>query len=132
MGSSIAACLLAAGHTVAGVEADSTRRRKAPRQVLRFLEGLRSEGLLKSDPRKILKELTISEDYSVLAQSEIVIECVTENESVKREVIRRIELVVPPDTIIGSNTSAIPATVLQQDAVHPSVSWAFIGRSRPT
>jgi 3-hydroxybutyryl-CoA dehydrogenase len=119
MGSSIAACLLAAGHTVAGVEADPTRLRKSPRHVLSLLEGLRKESLLRSDPRKILSKLTVSEDYSALRQSQIVIECVTEDLSVKRAVIRKIEQAVSPGTIIGSNTSAIPPTLLQQDALHP-------------
>jgi 3-hydroxybutyryl-CoA dehydrogenase len=128
MGSSIAACLLAAGHTVAGVEADPGRLRKASRQVLSLLNGLREEGLLRSDPRRILRQLTISEDYSVLGQSQIVIECVTEDINVKRQVIRRIEQAVSPGTIIGSNTSAIPPTALQEGALHPErvlgIHWA--------
>lgn len=119
MGSSIAACLLAAGHTVAGVEADPTRLRKSRRHVLSLLEGLRKESLLRSDPRKILSKLIVSDDYSALRQSQIVIECVTEDLSVKRAVIRKIEQAVSPGTIIGSNTSAIPPTLLQQDALHP-------------
>jgi 3-hydroxybutyryl-CoA dehydrogenase len=119
MGSSIAACLLAAGHKVATVEADPARRKRAPRQVLSLLQGLREEGLLRSDPRRLLRNLTISEDYSALGQSQIVIECVTEDLDVKREVIHSIEQAVPPDTIIGSNTSAIPPTKLQEGALHP-------------
>jgi 3-hydroxybutyryl-CoA dehydrogenase len=119
MGSSIAACLLAAGHIVAAVEVDPARLRKAPRRVLSLLEGLREESLLRSDPRRILKRLTISEDYSGLRQSQIVVECVTEDLDLKREVIRRIEQAVSPGTIIGSNTSAIPPTALQQNALHP-------------
>src|SRR6267143_2480127 len=128
MGSSIAACLLAAGHTVAAVEADPGRLRKAPRQVLSLLEGLSEEGLLRSDPRRILRKVTMSGDYSALRKSQIVIECVTEDLNVKREVIRRIEQDVPPDTIIGSNTSAIPPTALQEGALHPErilgIHWA--------
>jgi len=119
MGSSIAACLLAAGHTVAGVDADPARVRKASRRVLLLLEGLKEEGLLRSDPRRILRRLTISEDYSGLRQSQIVVECVTEDLDVKKEVIRKIEQAVSPDTIIGSNTSAIPPTALQHNALHP-------------
>jgi 3-hydroxybutyryl-CoA dehydrogenase len=119
MGSSIAACFLAAGHTVAAVEADSAKRKKAPRQVLSLLEGLQKEHLLGPDPRTILRNLTVSADYSVLRQSEIVIECVTEDLGVKREVIYKIEQAVSVETIIGSNTSAIPPTLLQQGAVHP-------------
>jgi 3-hydroxybutyryl-CoA dehydrogenase len=128
MGSSIAACLLAAGHTVAAIDADPARVRKGPRQVLSLLEGLREEGLLRSDPRRILKRLTISENYSDLSQSQIVVECVTEDLDIKKEVIRRIEQAVSPDTIIGSNTSAIPPTVLQNNALHPErilgIHWA--------
>lgn len=128
MGSSIAACLLAAGHTVAAVEANPVRRRRAPRVVLSLLEGLREERLLRSDPRSLLKKLTISEGYSALRQSQIVIECVTEDLSVKRQVIRSIEQAVCPGTIIGSNTSAIPPTVLQEGALHPErilgIHWA--------
>jgi len=119
MGSSIAACLLAAGHTVAGVDADPARVREASRRVLLLLEGLKEEGLLRSDPRRILRRLTISEDYSGLRQSQIVVECVTEDLDVKKEVIRKIEQAVSPDTIIGSNTSAIPPTALQHNALHP-------------
>ena len=119
MGSSIAACLLAAGHTVAGVDADPARVRKASRRVLLLLEGLKEEGLLRSDPRRILRRLTISEDYSGLRQNQIVVECVTEDLDVKKEVIRKIEQAVSPDTIIGSNTSAIPPTALQHNALHP-------------
>jgi 3-hydroxybutyryl-CoA dehydrogenase len=119
MGSSIVACLLAAGHTVAAVEADPATLKKASRRVLSLLEGLRKERLLRSDPRSILRRLTISADYSALRQSQIVIECVTEDLDVKREVIRRIEQAVPATTIIGSNTSAIPPTELQRGALHP-------------
>jgi len=119
MGSSIAACLLAAGHTVAGVDADPARVRKASRRVLLLLEGLKEEGLLRSDPRRILRRLTISEDYSGLRPSQIVVECVTEDLDVKKEAIRKIEQAVSPDTIIGSNTSAIPPTALQHNALHP-------------
>jgi 3-hydroxybutyryl-CoA dehydrogenase len=128
MGSSIAACLLAAGHTVAAVEADPARLRKAPRRVLSLLEGLKEESLLRSDPRRLLRKLTISKDYSALRQSQIVIECVVENLDVKRQVIQEIEEVVSPETLIGSNTSAIPATQLQRGTLHPErilgIHWA--------
>jgi 3-hydroxybutyryl-CoA dehydrogenase len=128
MGSSIAACLLAAGHTVAAVEADPARRRKAPRHVLSLLKGLRREGLLGSDPQRILRRLTVSDDYSLLQQCEIVVECVTEDLGVKRGVIHKIEQAVSPSAIIGSNTSALPPTSLQQDALHPErilgIHWA--------
>lgn len=128
MGSSIAACLLAAGHTVAAVEVDPARLRKAPRRVLSLLEGLTEEGLLRSNPRTALRRLTISDNYSALRESQIVIECVTEDLNVKQAVIRSIEQTVSPGTIIGTNTSAIPPSLLQQGALHPErilgIHWA--------
>jgi len=127
MGSSIAACLLAAGHTVAAVEVDPSKLRKAPRRVLALLEGLTEERLLSTNPRRILRGLTVSADYSVLRQTQIVIECVTEDLNNKKVVIRSIERAVSRGTIIGSNTSAIPPSLLQQGALHPerilSIHW---------
>jgi 3-hydroxybutyryl-CoA dehydrogenase len=128
MGSSIAACLLASGHAVATVEADATKLRTAPRRVLSLLEGLTEVRLLSSKPQRILKRLTVSADYSTLRETQIVIECVAEDLDVKRGVIRRIEQAVSSDTIIGSNTSAIPPSLLQDGALHPErslgIHWA--------
>lgn len=128
MGSSIAACLLAGGHNVVGVETDSSRFKKASRHVLSLLTGLKQEKLLSSEPRTLLRKLTISEWYSALQGSDIVIECVTEDLNVKRDVIARVEQVVPVDTIIATNTSAIPPTVLQTNTRHPNrilgMHWA--------
>jgi len=119
MGSSIATCLLAAGHTVAAVETDPAKLRKSPRRVRLLLEGLTEERLLSANPKKILRRLTVSADYSVLRQAQIVMECVTEDLNVKKMVIRSIEQAVSRGAIIGSNTSAIPPTLLQHDALHP-------------
>ena len=119
MGSSIATCLLAAGHTVAAVEVDPAQLKRAPGRVLSLLEGLTGEGLLSSNPKKIVKRLTVSADYSALRECQIVVECVTEDLNVKKMVIGGIEKAVSADTIIGSNTSAIPPTLLQDGALHP-------------
>jgi len=119
MGSSIAACLLAAGHTVVAIEEDPARRRKAPRRVLALLQGSRRERLLEEEPNDVLRRLSISNDYGLLCECQIVIESVVEDLEVKSQVIKKIEQVVPADTLLGSNTSAIPPTLLQQSALHP-------------
>ena len=119
MGTSIAACLLIAGHPVAAVEVDARKRRRARNAVLSLLEGAKSEKLLKDNPSKVIKRLVVSGDYSALAGSRIVIESTVEHLATKRQVIRKIERAVEPETIIGSNTSAIPITKLQKGARHP-------------
>lgn len=128
MGTSIATCLLAAGHRVAGVEADASRRGIAARRVRELLREMRSEGLLKADPAQVMRRLAVSSDYAVLANSAFVIESITESIEAKRQVLRCLEEVVSPKTLIGSNTSAIPVTDLQQGTLHPErivgIHWA--------
>ena len=119
MGTSIAACLLIAGHTVAAVEVDAPKRRRARSAVLALLEGARKEKLLRGDPAKVIQRLAVSGDYSALAGSRIVIESTVEDLPTKRQVIGKVERAVSPQTIIGSNTSAIPITKLQKGARHP-------------
>ena len=128
MGSSIAACLIASGYTVIGIEVDAGKRKKAPRYVLSLLKGLQHEKLLSSDPHRLVRKLTVSESYSALRDSQIVIECVTEEVAIKRDVIAKVEQVVTTETIIATNTSAIPPTALQKEARHPErilgMHWA--------
>ena len=119
MGTSIAACLLIAGHAVAAVDHDAAKRRTARNRLLGLLRGAKKEGTLKVDPSKVVGRFSISDSYSVLGQSGIVIESIFEEIEAKREVIRKVEEVVSPQTIIGSNTSAIPLSHLQQGAIHP-------------
>lgn len=128
MGTSIATCLLAAGHRVSAVEVDASRRGIAARRVRGLLREMRAEGLLKADPAKVIRRLEVSGYYAGLADSAFVIESITESIEAKRQVLRRIEEVVSPATLIGSNTSAIPVTHLQEEALHPErilgIHWA--------
>jgi len=119
MGTSIIACLLAAGHPVVGITRSLARRRNTRRHLLSLLGELRRNRLLSRNPRGLMKKLQVSEDYSALADCQLVIESVAEQPEVKQEVFRKLEAVLPADAIIGSNTSAIPVTILQKDALHP-------------
>src|SRR5690606_36315690 len=60
-----------------------------------------------------------------------VIECVLEQTEIKRAVLEKIDAVVRPDTIIGTNTSAIPVRTLQKMVSHPErflgIHWAEPG-----
>jgi 3-hydroxybutyryl-CoA dehydrogenase len=87
--------------------------------VLALLRGSRKEGLLRADPKSLLRKLSLASHYGELQESQLVIESVVEDLNIKRQVIKNIEQVVPADTLLGSNTSAIPPTLLQQGALHP-------------
>jgi 3-hydroxyacyl-CoA dehydrogenase len=119
MGTSIATCLLAAGHPVAGIDRDTGKRKQAKRHILSLLTGMRKERVLKADPARIIRRFEVAEDYSALGGRQLVIESILENIDLKREVLRGVEQVVSAETLIGSNTSAIPVTRLQEGALHP-------------
>ncbi len=128
MGTSIAACLLGAGHRVTCVESDPGKLRSAPRRLLAILQDASSKKLFSASPLSLMKRASISGDLASLVRAEIVVESTVEDLAVKREVIRGVEEVVSSKALIGSNTSAIPVTDLQQGAKHPErilgLHWA--------
>lgn len=124
MGHSIIACLLAAGHKVVAVTRSVDKSRTTRRKVLDLLQQMKSEGLVKRSAAALVENLEISDDYQDLARCAIVIESIVEDIETKRQVYQAIEQAVSPRTIIGSNTSSIPLTLLQQGAQHPE---RFVG-----
>ena len=128
MGTSIATCLLAAGHPVFGVEVDRSKRVTARRRVLGLLKGMKNEGRLQDEPRQTLARLNVSREYKALAETRVVVESIIEDLKAKRRVLREIERVIPRTTILGSNTSAIPISLLQRSLRRPGrmlgIHWA--------
>jgi len=119
MGSSISTCILAAGHKVTSLTRNIENAGDARKKILNFLLQLQEEGILKEDPHIVLERLTITDDYSLFADHEVVIESIIENVDDKKRVFQQLEDVLSPTAIIGSNTSAIPVTILQSGLKHP-------------
>lgn len=119
MGSSITTCVLAAGHRVTSFTRHIERAEEAKKRILNFLEQLQEEGILKDDPSAVIQRLTITDDYSLFADHEVVIESIIENIDEKKQVYQQLEKVLSPTAIIGSNTSAIPVSILQSGLQHP-------------
>jgi 3-hydroxybutyryl-CoA dehydrogenase len=119
MGISITACLLAAGHPVAGLEKEAIRRQGVKGRVLAALKRLAKEGFLAGDPDVLIKNLTVSSSYSGFADAALVVESITESLNSKIEVLLQLEAVVSPGTLIGTNTSAIPITQIQKKMSYP-------------
>ncbi|GAA4433727.1 3-hydroxyacyl-CoA dehydrogenase NAD-binding domain-containing protein [Ravibacter arvi] len=128
MGRSIVVNMLAAGHPVKAIAPTPQDVEKAEErisQTLRHCDGL---GLVAVPLEKALGNLLITEDYQALSDCALVIECVIEKIPVKQSVLGKIDAVVSPDTIIGTNTSAIPISTLQEMVSHPErfvgIHWA--------
>jgi 3-hydroxybutyryl-CoA dehydrogenase len=128
MGTSIAACLLGAGHRVACVEVDPEKLRTAPKRLMSILKDAHAKRLFPKAPSILMKRFAVSAEFADLAGAQIVIESTVEDIAVKRQVIGQIESAVGRRTLIGTNTSAIPVSDLQRDAQHPErilgLHWA--------
>ncbi len=128
MGSSIVTNFLIAGHEVVGIAPIPADMVGAADRIDAHLSQCKDLGLLKEDASYYRSRLHLSEHYTSLQGCALVLECVIEHEEIKRTVYDLIETNVSRDTVIGTNTSAIPITQLQQSLVNPDrflgIHWA--------
>ncbi|MBC3788233.1 3-hydroxyacyl-CoA dehydrogenase family protein [Spirosoma utsteinense] len=124
MGCSIVTCLLAAGHPVVAVAPIPADVPTAEPRISHHLADLEAHGILDGTPTSVLSRLIVTEAYADLQQCQLVIECTLEDADIKRRVYEQIEAVVGDETVIASNTSAIPISQLQQLTRRPQ---RFIG-----
>lgn len=80
--------------------------------------------LLKEEVSFYLERLILTEDYQKLSACRMVQECVTEVIAIKSEVYNKIADHTAGNTVIATNTSAIPVSVLQEKVKNP---FRFIG-----
>lgn len=114
MGCSISTCLLMAGHTVIAVAPVPVDLLHAADRIRHHLQKSQEQALINQPSGYYLQHLTITEDYGLLKTCAVVIECTIEHIDIKKSVYDKIEAVVGRETIITSNTSAIPITILQK------------------
>lgn len=124
MGHSIAACLLAAGHTVTGVTRSTARHRRTPARIAGLLREMAREGMLKRDPERLMGRFTLTEDLGGLKGCRLAVESIVEDIETKKQLYRALEEKLPRAAIIASNTSSIPLSLLQEGARHPG---RFVG-----
>jgi 3-hydroxybutyryl-CoA dehydrogenase len=128
MGCSITTCLIMAGHTVVAVAPVSTDLEHAGKRIRHHLIRSKEEGLIDKETGSYLEQLTVTEDYSLLKDCKVVIECTLENIDIKKVVYNKIEAEISNDAILTSNTSAIPISILQKLTLFPNrffgLHWA--------
>ena len=120
IGADMAALLLAYGYPVVMYARSLEKAEKGRDSICRDYEDLIRFGKM-SEKRKeqALTGLQLTDRYESLSGCAFIIEAVVERLEVKREVYDRLEAVCPPDTIILSETSGIPADTLAEKMKHP-------------
>lgn len=128
MGSSIVVSLLVSGHRVVALAPIAGEKEKAASHIGDLLRHVDEAGLLNRGIQSCIDALTLVEDYRALAGCKLVLECVIEDKGIKEIVYHNIAGSVPTDTVIASNTSAIPISELQLLVPHPhrflGIHWA--------
>ena len=125
MGSSIVTALLLNGQKVIALSSTNSKiDSEAPDRINKSLVECINEGLTQKDHYEFLENVKYSSDYSDLSQCWLVMECVIEDLNIKKQVYYKIENSVDDNTIITSNTSAIPISILQN---HMRVPSRFFG-----
>jgi len=128
MGSSIVVSLLIAGHPVMAIAPLAEDMKLAPHRINNHLAHCERSGLLSRPIDWYVSRLIITEDYAQLRNCKLVLECVIEMPQVKKSVYGKIEASTAHDTVIASNTSAIPITELQAYVERPDrflgIHWA--------
>ncbi|RLI35409.1 3-hydroxyacyl-CoA dehydrogenase/enoyl-CoA hydratase family protein [Candidatus Bathyarchaeota archaeon] len=87
----------------------------AQNRIEAYVKKALSLGKMSSEKaEKVSSNITYTTDYSKIAGSDLVIEAVTEDLKIKQKVFEQVEAIVDEETILGSNTSAIPAARIFQ------------------
>lgn len=128
MGNSIITSLVLSGCRIVALAPISQDRDSAEGYLRQQLHHAQSLNLLEQPVEIYLNQILITENYSDLASCILVIECVVEDREIKASVYQKIEKVVSRSTIIGTNTSAIPISRLQEHLRFPErflgIHWA--------
>lgn len=128
MGSSITTALVVSGYPVIALAPVTQDLEKAPDYLRKQLHHAQTLNLLNYPVDHYIRRINITEDYSELKKCSLVLECVTEDRDIKSSVYQRIESNISVEAMIGTNTSAIPISALQQYLQHPErflgIHWA--------
>ena len=120
MGSGIAEVNARAGKDVIVVESTPEAVEAARQRLEASLKRAESRGKIES-ASVVLDRIRVGEDLTALADRDIVIEAIVEDEQAKTDLFRRLdEIVTSPDAILASNTSSIPIMKLAVATRRPS------------
>ncbi len=125
MGASIAYVSAAAGIAVSLIDRDDEAAAKGKAVSEKLVADSVAKGRMsKEDGEKLLSLITPTADYSTLSDVSLVVEAVFEDRQVKKDVIEKVEAVLPETAIFASNTSTLPITGLAKNSKRPK---QFIG-----
>lgn len=121
MGSGIAEIAARAGADVIVIERNPEALAAGVARIERSLTRAVNSGKVPEEEANMARgNLTFSEDFTKLADRQMVIEAVAEDEATKVQVFKKLDAVVTaPDAILATNTSSIPIIKLAMSTRRP-------------
>ncbi len=124
MGAGIAQVLAQYGIQVVLQDISEPALAKAKAGMEKSLQKLLEKGKITEDPSKVLSRIKTTTNLEDFAQVELAIEAATENREVKKMIFKKLDQILKPSAIIGTNTSSISITELAAVTKRPQ---NFIG-----
>ena len=113
MGSGIVQVCAVAGYQVRLLDVSGDALAKAVAKIAANLDRQVAKGKLKPAEREAaLGRIVSGTDYDLFGDCDLVVEAATENETVKREILKKLCGHLKPSALIGTNTSSISITRL--------------------
>ena len=125
MGNGIAQVCAANGLRVIMVDISDAAVQKGLATIAGSLERLvKKDKLSAADKEATLARIQPSSSYDDLQGAQLVVEAATENQELKIKILRQLDGLLPPETVIATNTSSIGITQLAAITSRPD---RFIG-----
>ncbi len=120
MGAGIAYVSAMAGIQVVLIDAaqDSADKGKAYSETL-LDKAISRKKSTEDKKAEVLSRITATTDYAALEGCDLIVEAVFEDPSVKAEVTKKAEAVIPQDAIFATNTSTLPISELAKASARP-------------
>ena len=120
MGAGIAQVCVTAGFRTIGVEVDDALGERARARIDHFLGRGVEKGRLTADEKDAaLDRLETSTDRAALSGCDVVVEAIVEELDAKRTLFGELDDVVSAETILATNTSALPVTEIAAATPRP-------------
>jgi len=120
MGSGIAQKMATEGFRVVLVDLDDEKVARGVKILGDTLaEGVERKIFKPEQAERIVGRVQGTSDWQALADCDLVVEAVFEDENIKREVLARLDEVCRPDAILATNTSSLSVSRLAEATRHP-------------
>ncbi|MEU7576910.1 3-hydroxybutyryl-CoA dehydrogenase [Streptomyces sp. NPDC041068] len=120
MGTGIAEVLARAGREVIGIDISQAAATRAVAALeVSTARAVRRERLTDQERRDTLARFRTFTDLQAAADADLVIEVAPESYEIKQQIVRELDSVVRPDTIIATGTNALSVTRLAAESARP-------------